>query len=67
MLKFYCVNGNKEVNAIALQIMWCIPCHNSPILNINPKTQAKKGLIIYNLSNGIIALKKHVNSNLLNI
>jgi len=38
-------------------------------LNLNPKTQARKGIIIYNLINGIIALKKHVNlkhSNVLN-
>ncbi len=50
---FYCVNDNKEVNAIAPQTMWCILCHNNPILNVNPKTQAKKGLIIYNSFNGI--------------
>jgi len=29
-------------------------------LNINPKTQARKGLIICNSSNGIVALRKHV-------
>jgi hypothetical protein len=60
---FYCVNDNKEVNAIAPQTMWCILCHNNPISNVNPKTQARKGLIIYNSSNGIAALRKHVNSN----
>jgi hypothetical protein len=64
---FYCVNDNKEVNAIALQTMWCIPCHNNPILNIKSKTQARKGLIIYDSSNCIVALKKHVNSDHLNI
>ncbi len=58
---FYCVNGNKEVNVITRQTMWCILCHNDPILNVNPKTQARKGLIIYNSSNGIVALKKYVN------
>jgi hypothetical protein len=47
--------------------MWCILCHNNPILNINPKTQVRKGLIIYYSSNGITALKKYVNSNYLNI
>lgn len=34
--------------------------HNNPILNLNPKTQAKKILTIYNTSNGKIALRKHV-------
>jgi hypothetical protein len=36
-------------------------------LNVNPKTQAKKGLIIYSSSSGIIALRKHVNSDHPNI
>jgi len=60
---FYCVNDDKEVNVITSQIMCCILCHNNPILNVNPKTQAKKGLIIYtnHTTNGIITLKKHVN------
>jgi hypothetical protein len=39
---FYFVHDNKEVNAIVLQIMRCIFCHNDPILNVNPKTQARK-------------------------
>ncbi len=64
---FYYVNDNEEVNATTPQTMRCIICHNNPILNVNPKTQAKKGLIIYNSFNGIIALKKHVNSNHPNI
>jgi hypothetical protein len=34
---FYCVNNNKEVNAIDPQTMRCILCQNNPILNINPK------------------------------
>jgi hypothetical protein len=65
--EIYCVNDNKEVNAIALQIMQCILCHNNPILNKNPKTQARKGLIIYESFNHIVALRKHVNLNHLNI
>jgi hypothetical protein len=47
--------------------MQCIICHNNPILNVNLKTQARKWLIIYNSSNGITTLRKHVNSNHLNI
>ncbi len=64
---FYCVNDNKEVNVITPQNMRCIFCHNNPILNVNPKTQAKKKLIIYNTTNGITTLKKYVNSNHSNI
>jgi len=50
---FYCVNDNKEVNVITFQTMSCIFCHNNPILNVNPKIQARKGLIIYIGTNGI--------------
>ncbi len=64
---FYCVNDNKKVNAITPQTMCCIICHNNLILNLNPKTQARKGLIIYNTINGIAALRKHVNSGLFNV
>jgi hypothetical protein len=41
--------------------MRCYLCHNNSILNLNPKTQVKKRLIIYNTTNGIVALRKHVN------
>jgi hypothetical protein len=64
---FYFVNDNKKVLKIAIQTMHCILCHSNPILNLNPKTQARKGLIIYNTINGIIALRKHVNSNHSNV
>jgi hypothetical protein len=57
------VNDNKEVDFIALQITCCILCYNSPILNLNPKIQARKKIIIYNTINGITTLKKHVNLN----
>jgi hypothetical protein len=60
---FYCVNDNKEIDFIGLQIMCCIFCYNNPIFNLNPKIQVRKGLIKYNTINGIIALKKHVNLN----
>ncbi len=30
-------------------------------MNLNPKTQARKGLIIYDTTNGIVTLRKHVN------
>ncbi len=64
---FYCVNDNKEVNIRIHQIMHCIICHNNSILNVNPKTQVRKGLIAYNTTNGIATLKKHVNSDHFNI
>ncbi len=47
--------------------MQCILCHNDPILNVNWKTQARKGLVIYNSSNRITAVRTHVNSNHPNI
>jgi len=40
--------------------MFYIICYNSPILNLNPKTQARRRFIIYNTISGIIALVKHV-------
>jgi len=56
---FFYVNNNKKVDLTTPQIMRCIICYNSPILNLNPKNQAKSVLIIiYNIVNGIIALKK---------
>jgi hypothetical protein len=58
---FNCVNDNKEVNVTTLQTIECNLCHNNPILNVNPKTQTRKGLIIYNTINGIAALREHVN------
>jgi len=63
---FYFVNDNKEVNGIAPQTMRYIICHNNLILNVNPKTQTRTRLIIYNTTNSIIPLRKHVNSNLSN-
>ncbi len=59
---FYCVNDNKKVDVTTPQVMHYIFCHNSLVLNSNPKTQANKGLIIYNTTNGIAELRKHVNS-----
>jgi hypothetical protein len=35
--------------------------HNNLVLNLNPKTQAKKKLTIYNTRNCEISLRKHVN------
>jgi hypothetical protein len=64
---FFCVNNNKEVDLTALEIMHYIFSYNSLILNLNPKTQVRKGLIIYNTFNGIIALRKHVNVDHFNI
>ncbi len=62
MLGFFCVNHNKNVDVKCLQTLSCFLCYNSPILFCNPKIQARKGLIIYNTTNGITTLKKHVNA-----
>jgi hypothetical protein len=64
---FHCDNDNKEVNVIALQTMHSIICHNHPVLNLNPKIQDRKGLIIYNTINNIVTLRKHVNSDHCNV
>ncbi len=60
---FLCVNDNKDVDVKCQQTMRCILCYNSPILFCNLKTQVRKSLIIYNTTNGITTLKKHVNTN----
>jgi hypothetical protein len=54
----YCVNDNNLVDVKCFQLMRCIICYVSPILIMNAKTQARKGLILYNNANGIIALKR---------
>ncbi len=41
--------------------MHCILCYNNLILNLNPKTQARRRLIIDSTTNGIITFIKHVN------
>jgi hypothetical protein len=61
---FFEVNDNQPINLFENQIMKCIICHNETTL---PKilaicTRCKKGLIAYHKSNGIIAMKKHVES-----
>jgi hypothetical protein len=58
---FYCVNDNKKINVANFQTMHYILCQKNPILNVNPKNQAKKRLIIFNTTNGITTLRKHVN------
>jgi hypothetical protein len=43
--------------------MRCILCYASLVLIANAKTQARKGLILYNNANGITTLKKRVYAN----
>jgi hypothetical protein len=38
-------------------------CYHIFVLFCNPKTQTRKGLILYNTANGITSLKKHVKVN----
>jgi hypothetical protein len=64
---FYCVNDKKEVNITTPQTIHCIFCHSNPILNLNSKIQARKGLILYNTTNNIAKLRKHVNANHSNV
>jgi hypothetical protein len=58
---FFGVNDNKDVNVKCPQTMRCILCYSSPILFCNFKTQARKHLILNDITNGITSLKKHVN------
>jgi hypothetical protein len=53
----------KKVDIKMLQTMRCLFCYNNPILITNAKTQARRGLILYNTTNGTITLKKHVFTN----
>ncbi len=53
----------KNVDGKMLQTMGCLFCYNNPIVITNAKTQAKRGLILYNTTNDIITLKKHVFTN----
>ncbi len=57
----FCVNDNKGVDLKCPQMMKCILCYNCLILVCNSRTQVNKGLILYNTTNGITTLKKHVN------
>ncbi len=57
---FYCVNNNKEVDMKFPQNMKCIFCYISLLLVSNLKTQARKCLSLYNISNGITTSRKHV-------
>ncbi len=61
---FYYVNDNKKFDVIFFQFMRCIICYTILMLTSNIKTQARKGLILYNTSNGIIGLKKMFSNHL---
>jgi hypothetical protein len=54
---FCCVNDNKPIDVKCFQLMRCNICYANLILIINAKTQARKGLILYNFTNGINASK----------
>lgn len=63
---FYCINDNQKVDVKVSQTMRCILCYNNLVLNVIYKLKQGK-VYLYNTTNGIIALKKHVLSNHLNI
>jgi hypothetical protein len=54
---FYCVNDNTEIDLENREIMRCILCYQEPVIGINSKTQARKGLISYCKKNGTTSLK----------
>jgi hypothetical protein len=49
----------QKFDLINTQIMRWLPYYQKPIIGINPRIQAKKWLISYYKTNGIISLKKH--------
>jgi hypothetical protein len=57
MLVIYFVNDNKPMDVKCFQLMKYFFCYASSILITNSKTQARKGLILYNITNGITTLK----------
>jgi hypothetical protein len=54
---FLGVNDNKDVDVKCPQTMRCILCYSNLVLFCNLKIQTRKGLIIYNTTNGIMTLK----------
>ncbi len=71
--KMFCVEHfivlmiTKKLTLTTPQVMCCILCHNNLILNLNPKTQTRRRLIIYNRTNDLTTLSKNVNSYNFNI
>ncbi len=59
---FFKVNKNQPINLFQNHTMWCIVCHNNVVgLEILAlRTKLQKGLSAYHKSNGIIAMKNHV-------
>jgi len=57
------VNNKKDVDVNYPQTMRCIICYNNQVLFCNLGIQANKGIIIYNITNGITSLENHVNVN----
>jgi hypothetical protein len=51
---FYYVDDNTQIDFDNTQIMHCILCYQKPIIGINSRTQARKILIFYYKTNGII-------------
>jgi len=63
MLGPFCVNDNKDVDISCAQTMTFIICYNIIVFVLNPKTKARKGIILYNKLNKTTATKKHVDEN----
>jgi hypothetical protein len=53
---FYCVNNNVDVDLVNTKIMCCNLCYQNPVIGINTRIQARKGLISYYKTNGITFL-----------
>jgi hypothetical protein len=59
-----CINDNKEIDRNNFQMKHCILYYNNLVNAYNPIIQARKGLILYYKTNGIINFSNHVNENI---
>ncbi len=60
---YLCINDNKKTDRNNLQMKDCIFYYNNFVNAYSPIIQARKGLIFYYKTNGIIVFSNHVNAN----
>jgi hypothetical protein len=60
---YLCIDDNKEIDHDNPQMKDCIFYYNNFVNAYNPIIQARKGIILYYKTNGIIIFSNHVNAN----